>query len=943
MKSAFRTFLYAGAFFGIPLLIVVFLGFHAISLEEEYRRVRAADLLERDTSTLIRQIDPLEQARLAFFDLRDRLARKPVDTAEFMRLWAVVQKKYGIPFEPYLFDSRGKVTTPEEVTLKSRFAFQKFWEVLCGKKIPAEQQKRNEKTFRQLFGIGIDPAETAQRPGLLERIRGAGMDGAFFWERLQTPHLDGVIFIAWQVPSPSTILQAQLARGVKPGVSLLVREERGALQEFGLSLPIAAREAVLKQFDLYKKRWAYDQGMVWVTASLQNMQLVVGRTARGIDQSPLKKQFLVTLLALTALLVLIWKTWLMNNTSLFISIRLKLTGLFGFAILIPLVGVLFLGYQALRGREEVLTADALKAGKDTLLEFDEAFLKEPAKYLRLYRAIRDELDTARTMEKTVARIQKLRRELRVVRMELRDVCGKMLFTTAMELYNSQMGPILEAFAKKCIEMSLQDRLARMPNLKPSAADVMAEAALVSPALGLNNVIQRPNEVHILQMGDTHTFWYWDVFKDPDHPFGFMMIGQSIPWARQLFVKEHLGRRASFLHSSFRVFAREKAGALWYPCEARPSRAMKRFMDRAQTSKQAVFERLRWRGRPYLAIGLAGQNLAGFSLMALYPEGEIQAQLTGFRRGLGLGIFLALFIAVFTGSVLAENFLVPIAELSQGIKALRARNTAYRVPFINHDELGALALTFNHMMEDVKEMELAKVIQESLIPRCIAFCDGYQIELVNKTASDLGGDYCDVVPMSNGRFLLLIGDVSGHGASSALLMAMAKAIVFDFTKRGESLTDLINRLHDLIFNLLNRKKIMTCFLAILDPLQHSLTYANAGHPYPLLVSETGNVIHLKAKNYPLGAVKKLNRIEEFVVPMNPGDVVFMYTDGLIESLDHNQVMFGYERTIEVIQELRPHSVIQIRDQLLDIFWKHQESPVLSDDVTFIILKRTETPA
>lgn len=277
-------------------------------------------------------------------------------------------------------------------------------------------------------------------------------------------------------------------------------------------------------------------------------------------------------------------------------------------------------------------------------------------------------------------------------------------------------------------------------------------------------------------------------------------------------------------------------------------------------------------------------------------------------------------------------------MSLGITALRERRTRYRVPVLSRDELGDLAVLFNRMIEDLGEMELARVVQESLIPSEMPKVAGYEIDLVNITASDLGGDYCDALRMKDGRLLVLIGDVTGHGVSSALLMAMAKAAVFQFSEESRELIDLMNSLNKLIYRLLKRKKLMTFFAGVIEPLTGRLTYANAGHPFPLVHRADGGVEELKDVHLPLGLSDTRTRFVAHEIVLNPGDTLVMFTDGLAEAMNAAGEMFTYDRLEALVGELPDLSAHDVRERLVEEFRRHHQSPELDDDLTLVILKR-----
>ncbi|MBP7635740.1 SpoIIE family protein phosphatase, partial [Candidatus Ozemobacteraceae bacterium] len=212
-----------------------------------------------------------------------------------------------------------------------------------------------------------------------------------------------------------------------------------------------------------------------------------------------------------------------------------------------------------------------------------------------------------------------------------------------------------------------------------------------------------------------------------------------------------------------------------------------------------------------------------------------------------------------------------------------------------DELSRLSSAFNEMMAELKDLDVARAVQGSLLPSSYPAPDGYAIHGKSMFAGDLGGDCLDCRRLADGRILLLIGDVSGHGAASALLMAFVKATVTLWSGSGGSdLPLLANRIDALLRSFPGPRRFLAFFGCLLNPATHTVEWLSGGHPYPLLVRPAAATRFVGTPGYPLGISRRRQASPTGTLQLEPGDTLFFYTDGFVEALDSTGSPVGYER-------------------------------------------------
>ncbi|HEY9069318.1 MAG TPA: SpoIIE family protein phosphatase [Candidatus Ozemobacteraceae bacterium] len=343
-----------------------------------------------------------------------------------------------------------------------------------------------------------------------------------------------------------------------------------------------------------------------------------------------------------------------------------------------------------------------------------------------------------------------------------------------------------------------------------------------------------------------------------------------------------------------------------------------------------------RDETWLATGIKPRELANHLLVGLMPKAPIIEEMRLLERRLQLFTGMILVMSVFLGINLSQRFLAPIGALATGVDAIRQRRFEHRVPDAGQDELGDLARTFNGVMEGLADLEVARIVQESLFPSNEVKAGEYAIYGESHTMTALGGDYFDLQKLADGRVLVLVGDVSGHGVPAALVMAMAKALVERESELSSAPEQILDVIHRVFYRTLKRKRMMTCFLGILDPIAHRLLYANAGHNYPVKFRRGEKPLFLELNGMPLGSMKK-NTIKSAETELQPGDRVVFYTDGIVEAKIGGEEI-GYQRMSEELERLLCDDARQSCERIFTWHRGLTGATDQQDDITLLVLSR-----
>ena len=241
-----------------------------------------------------------------------------------------------------------------------------------------------------------------------------------------------------------------------------------------------------------------------------------------------------------------------------------------------------------------------------------------------------------------------------------------------------------------------------------------------------------------------------------------------------------------------------------------------------------------------------------------------------------------------------------------------------------------------------EVELARKIQDSLLPKFVPVVDTLDIRVASRPASRVGGDFYDFIPHPNHALDIIVGDVSGKGMPAALLMAMTLKVLRTQTNTlAEPEPDvIISRSNaELYRDFSDSVTFSTLFVSRYNPHNQMLTYANAGHSPVIYYPVGGAARLLSADAIPIGLFPTIN-CQKRSVQLQAGDVLVMGTDGLNETMNATNRLFGFTRLMILTEELARNPAGDILDGILSAVDEFGHGQGQADDQTLIVIKCEE---
>jgi serine phosphatase RsbU (regulator of sigma subunit) len=317
-------------------------------------------------------------------------------------------------------------------------------------------------------------------------------------------------------------------------------------------------------------------------------------------------------------------------------------------------------------------------------------------------------------------------------------------------------------------------------------------------------------------------------------------------------------------------------------------------------------------------------------------------------------------ALVMGLTLARSITGSVHELFSGTEHVRSGDFSHRIEVRTHDQLGELAESFNQMTSSIEdllrqadekkrleeELRIARSIQMSLLPRGQLEIPGLSITALCVPAREVGGDYYDFFPLGDDKLGVLIADVSGKGTSAALYMAELKGLMLSLSRTCPSPRQLLLTANEIISHNLDSRSFITMTYAVVDLAGRRMHYARAGHTPIICRRESDSGDPSVEILVPDGLVLGL-RIDggelferllvEAELPLQRGDLLLMFTDGISEAMNADSDLFGEERLAALVGEHGHLPPEELRERILREIDAFVAGAPQNDDMTMILLK------
>ena len=316
--------------------------------------------------------------------------------------------------------------------------------------------------------------------------------------------------------------------------------------------------------------------------------------------------------------------------------------------------------------------------------------------------------------------------------------------------------------------------------------------------------------------------------------------------------------------------------------------------------------------------------------------------------------LTIMIGIISAVVMATITIKPIKILAKGAYIIGSGNLDYKIHVKAKDEIGILADEFNRMTERLalyqKEMEekakldeqieIAKTIQQNLIPSGGIDNDFVSVGGFYKAATGVGGDYYDFI-MKNDKYGLIISDVAGKGVPASLMMTMIRTVFRSLINSGIIYPPrIVTLINNTLISDIASDRFATLLFGIYDHKKRVFQYTNAGYGPIMLFRKEKNkclLVEPQKSSIPIGVMPDVKYLEENPIKLSEGDALILFTDGIHEARNEREEEYGMERLANIVPELSKNDATSMANSIIEDVMKFVGNAEQYDDMTLLVLK------
>ncbi|MBU1109807.1 MAG: SpoIIE family protein phosphatase [Candidatus Riflebacteria bacterium] len=941
MKSFFAKLL-AIFIFGLLPATSLYLVAHQLLGQQRTARVEAVKTQLR--GDLIRVADASSAGSFYFRLLEGLLAQiyhsaasEPDQAARMIRR---TQNICGPGLAVYLFDEKGSLINLPGYAPQNRFVISKLWEILAETpEYQAGEEQRQLKRIQTLLGAEANAGRLINHEGQLLSLKKKRSTGYFFWKRKSPKSYAGAVIIVFPVLTSQQILKTIFRSQSDVPMHL-------TFWNHDLKDPIFSTDSsdnfnyLREKLEKSSAEYLIEADKLWLI-----LNTGAGVYLGSMPVSGLNRQNSAGMLNLLMALVLGGLAILLFNSSfslqkMYLRIGNKLLALLLVAIAIPAAGLLLTGLTAISTHEKVLWSRIEKEKITRLSAIEDDFYEEERSFHNHCMSLRSLIFEKYSYQEYARQAGELIASGQAVRLDLIALNGEPISSLNKGGWFEGLEKSQDAYGRFLIEKLLKHRSKSEGVALKRRCDAVFTDAFASSDFGFAQITEAPDQVHTVRFGVNELLWYWTLIDVPRHPAAVLSVFQAKNIARENFLRRVL-RRSEGEKDVLAVY--DHARRSWLNNGAGVEKECEELMRAAILTDKPVLRKISGEKRSWLALAFPGKVLTPYSLLILTDEQQVRSRVSLLYQALAAGLVVIFAIALLVAWLLTEAFVKPVKELDRGMTQIQKLQSDAKVEIATGDEFGELGQAFNQMVDELNEMQLAKSVQEALFPQEKMHVPGFDTAIFNLPATDLGGDYCDYMKLGEHKYLFLIGDVSGHGTSAAMCMAMAKAAIFKACREGLDFMELPGNISSLLLRTVKRKKMMTMLFALLDSENATLQLINAGHNWPVVIRCDGSTEEIELVGLPLGicGVKRRGRgvSQSRCIELRPGEILFSYTDALIECQAPNGDILGHKSMYVELAKLAggsPDSIVAH----METFWEQfQGGGVQQDDLTMLVIKNT----
>jgi HAMP domain-containing protein len=835
--------------------------------------------------------------------------------------------KYNIDLSLYFFNDKNRLLSSSPKRAPHLWLMKNLYPALAEKnrkKLP-QYAKKLDKKIQFAFGYGKDLTSIKENPEQIIETTFDDKTGFIAWTAREK---NGVIVYCSEKPHQNQIFVKEMQHFARAhGL------EKAGIYQKSLSKPgHSLVERAYKSLTESRKDSGLFSDKFWFF--IKSLSGKIYFASFSLKKDPLLRLLHISRLLLATLALATLFFFLFSSSAL--SLKFLLTSMFFASSLIPLGGIAVTTIDNIEVFEQI-EANKIKAAQEETLgniaqNFSAYLASCSATLMRLTEKPGEGQDSSTTLQMKNSILSIFPDAI----ISLRNSAGEQLFYHG-PLVSQGRNTVFKSLARKLIERYAPERL----NEHKYNGNPFSDSLVGKDDMGFGSLLNYPDMLQLVGTGNTELLLFYRVMPASAGQVAIIQIELSTYHTIKKYLESISRKRFSVDNNLIHLAAFYPPGYRWsLQPDLKKEQSLLRLAENVWGTGRPEFKKFSGKLNGY-ALGLRTSSLSGNCLIAFCSNEQIKASISSMKYRIALGAIIAVILLASIVLWISRQLISPLEYLEIGVKALSERRFEAKLPEPpGKDEIAQLFTAFNEMMAESYDMQIAKNVQEGLIPQTFPELPGYSMHGILREASELGGDCLDCFMIDDKKMLFLIGDITGHGVGSALIMAFSRAVTFHWSQENENSSP--TTLADQIDLMLRKNKTSRMFMGvicgILDSENNKIELVVKGHIYPLLIKADGQKQWVGTPAYPLG-IGKRTAARSLVVDFAPGDRLLCMTDGIIESRSKEKPL-GFEGIENwAIEAFSPDAETWVSN--LEKLYANWSSNVQDDDISiFAIINNGE---
>ena len=346
----------------------------------------------------------------------------------------------------------------------------------------------------------------------------------------------------------------------------------------------------------------------------------------------------------------------------------------------------------------------------------------------------------------------------------------------------------------------------------------------------------------------------------------------------------------------------------------------------------------------------------WSFGLIFPSGDLFASFFSFSYRLIIIFILSVIALLVLIVLITRKFTRPLTQLALATRNIGKGNFMVSLPIYKaKDEIMELSNSFSLMQEELQlyidhlrettsakekmesEITVARTIQMGMLPKSFPVRDDCNISAILEPAKGIGGDLYDFLFKDEDHLFIAIGDVSGKGIPASLFMAVTRTLFRSGIEKGEPLNLMVTAINHELCHENPNQMFVTFIVGLIDLKTGVMDLCNAGHNPPMIIRKDGSVEKVTQRNgLPLGIFEKTSYTSEKLI-LGAGDIFLLYTDGITESLNSQNQLFGERKLVKCLEDANHLTSKEIISKVLDEVKMFSGEAEPNDDITMLVIK------